>query len=127
MAGMVLLFDAACPVCRLLAELAARRADGQLEFRSWQEFAADPGVEGGPQASPSTGERAAPKADRLRLWDGKSLLEGDQAWEELLTLHPDLKALNWLAAKLGLQRPATAKILARSGETLRRLCRRCSW
>ena len=113
---VVVLFDAECPPCSTLAALLARRAGSGLEFRAWQEFAPEhPGL--------SAAERAAP-ADTLRLWTGHELLSGDAAWERLVAFHPDMAALDWMAAELGLRKPL-ARGLSKAGGLLRRLCPSC--
>lgn len=117
-AGTVL-FDADCPLCRSLAELAGRRSAGAIAFRSWQDFQASS------VASPEvTAEELAKPATSLKVLVGATLLEGEHAWGYLLETHPDLGGLSWMAERLGLAK-ATARVMARSGDLLRRLCGRC--
>lgn len=113
------LFDADCALCRSLAELAGRRANGAVAFRSWQDF----------QVSSEARERLdedelAKPADKLRVLVGATMLEGERAWAHLLATHPDLGGLSWLAERLGLEHGAS-RTLAKTGDLLRRLCWRC--
>jgi len=116
----IVLFDADCKLCISLADHARRRADGGLRFESWQDFhlAAE-----GDARLPSASKTMP--ADRLRVLDGATLLEGEAAWSFLLANYRDLGGLNWLAAKVGLH-PQLARVAASTGEWARRWCRRCS-
>jgi predicted DCC family thiol-disulfide oxidoreductase YuxK len=118
MPGEIVLFDADCPLCRSLAELASRRSRGKLAFQSWQEFRSTR------QASEIGQDIASFPADVLRVWDGVRLIEGEAAWHFLIERYQDLKPLGWLAAKLGLERRA-AQLMESGGRVLRRLCWRC--
>lgn len=115
----IVLFDAACPLCQTLAAHAQRRAATDLRFASWQDFqlAAE-----GAQLLPAGTQTLS--ADRLRVLDGQTLLEGEAAWSFLIANYRDLSALNWLAAKIGLQ-PQLARAAATTGFWARRLCRSC--
>lgn len=114
-----LLFDADCPLCRNLAELSVRRVGPALHAVSWQTFCLS--ADAVAQLPAATRDRPA---DQLRVWTGQELVEGEGAWAFLLAQHPDLSALQWLAARLGLS-AEVGRALMRSGALLRRLCRRC--
>ena len=109
----LVLFDADCPLCRSLAELAGRRTGGALRFAPWQEARAMLGAE----------EQTRP-ADKLRVLTGGRLLEGEGAWTFLLEHYEGLAGLGWLAGKLGIAKE-TARVMAGSAGLLRRMCRRC--
>jgi predicted DCC family thiol-disulfide oxidoreductase YuxK len=113
----VLLYDADCPLCLRLAAFVTRRSG--LKTAAWQDFCQTPeGV-----AAFSEDQRRAP-ADRLRLLTDEALFEGEDAWAYLIANWRDLKALDWLAAQMGLRQPL-ARGAAKAGYTLRRLCTRC--
>lgn len=116
--GLVL-FDEDCPPCRLLAELAGRRAGKAARFLSWQAAQKNPTVAGDLPT-----DLLGSAADKLRVWADGAMLESEDAWAWLLAQHPDLAALGWLADKLGLRRQS-ATVFDRTGQMLRRLCPRC--
>lgn len=115
-----ILFDQDCPFCRLLGEYSRRRNKETLRVISWQEYL----------QSDEAKEKLDPDflskpADKLRVLTPDELIENDIAWQWLIKHHPDLKALGWIAEKLGLTK-STAKIIAGGGHLLRRLiCKRC--
>jgi predicted DCC family thiol-disulfide oxidoreductase YuxK len=117
------LYDETCPLCRLLAELVGRRAQGALQFVSWQSYwnrsvpsdAEEPGLHPADVIS-------AP--DRIHLVIGEDIFAGVDAWQRMLSMHPDFAGLNWLAAQLGLSRPL-ARVTEGTAAFLRRLCPRC--
>jgi hypothetical protein len=113
------LFDAACPPCRTLATLAARRAGPSLTFCSWQEFR-----DSDEARARFAGDVLARPADVLRVVADGALIEGESAWAFLLERYRDLAGLGWMAEKLGVTRGA-AQSLSRAGRMLRRFCRRC--
>jgi len=114
-----ILFDEDCSFCRTLAELSARRSAGQLQFIAWQRFRTSP------EATQYFDDAAlAAPADKLRVLAEGKIFEAASAWEWLLSAHPDLRSLAWMAEKLGLTRP-TAKIFERTGHALRWLCGCC--
>lgn len=113
----VVLYDAACPLCRTLAAFVTRRSG--LTTVAWQDFRlSDRGRSTLPE-----GLRDAP-ADRLRVLTGDSLLEGEDAWSYLIANWQDLSHLDWLASRTGLRQPVVRSV-ARAGHLLKRLCLRC--
>lgn len=120
--GMVL-YDETCPLCRYLAELLGRRAQGVLLFRSWQNYWSSRPLEDG--GDEFLGDATVPEApDQIYLVMGKDIYGGIDAWQRMLSLHPDFSGLNWLAAQLGLTRPL-ARVTEGTATFLRRFCSRC--
>lgn len=119
MAKILILFDADCPLCEQLAALAAHRAGPHLGFCSWQNFRQSPEAQA-VLASPPENHQPS----ELGALHNGHLLEGTAAWDLLLTQHPDLQSLNWLAQRLGLQK-TTSQALRGAGALLRALCPRC--
>ena len=103
----VVFYDETCPLCRSLAELLAARADGKLDFASWQQ---------------QTGEVGP--APRLALRRTGELLVGAAAWQAVVEIHPSLSGLGWLAGRLGLGE-TLGRALEGGGSWLRRWCRDC--
>ncbi len=119
----VVLFDADCPACRTLAVWAeARAGEGPLTFQSWQDFAGTATA-----AAILTPEQRGRPADKLRVLTSAALLEGPAAWEHLVSLHPSLAQITWMARTLGLARPEAkaGRVLEQAGRIVRRLCLRC--
>jgi len=113
----IILYDAACPMCRTLAAFVTKRSG--LSTASWQDFrVSEPGRSRLPEAL-----RDAPP-DRLRVLTGESLLEGEDAWSYLISNWQDLSHLDWLASRTGLRQPVVRSV-ARAGHLLKRLCLRC--
>jgi len=108
MTTVTILFDEACPLCRNLAMLAARKAGPDMAFAGWQTF---------------TG-RVGDRPEALGLWDGQTLASGAAAWESLLTRHPALAVLGWAAARLNLTHETSAA-LSSTSRFIRNLCTRC--
>lgn len=118
------LYDADCPPCCLFAQFATKSLGGQINFLPWQSLqTAAPGALPAHLAAIDSGTRLKP-ADRLRALVDGDLLEGEAAWTALVERYTQLTSLGWLAEKMGLTRQA-ARALDRSGDLLRRLCRRC--
>ena len=113
----IILYDAACPVCRTLASLVTRRSG--LATEAWQDF-----QQSEVGRSRLTGALLEAPADRLRVLTESSLLEGEDAWSYLISNWRDLSALDWLAARAGLRQPVVSTV-SKAGHFLRRLCRRC--
>lgn len=110
-------------MCRSLAEFAQQRAKGALRFVSWQSYHRvfkSPRLDG--ESHEETGIIPAP--DRIHLVIGSEMYGGVDAWQRLLSMHPDFVGLNWLAAQLGLSRPL-ARVTESTAAFLRRLCPRC--
>lgn len=122
-APLLLLFDAECPLCVNLAALVARRSAGAVACRAWQAWRESDAA----RATQPAALLARP-ADKLRALDDGRLLEGEAAWAAALSACPDLAPLQWMAAKLGLTRPA-ARAMQFGGLVARRaalaLCPRC--
>ncbi len=120
MAGSVLiLYDAACGVCRLLGSLLAADSPAHWQVTAWQKF---PDPELGPPSMLLHPDRPPELALRRDgVW-----LEGESAWQFLLDEQPRLQAFQHLAARVGLTSPLNAKWLRRIGQGLRRLCPACS-
>lgn len=117
------LYDETCPLCRYLAELLRRRAQGVLLFRSWQSYwSSRPLEDGETRLLYDATVPAAP--DQIYLLMGKNIYGGVDAWQRMLGLHPDFAGLNWLAAQLGLTRPL-ARVTEGTATFLRRFCSRC--
>lgn len=117
------LYDETCPLCRSLAELVGRRAQGVLVFRSWQSYwISRPEEE---RDDGYAGDASVPEApDQIYLVMGQEIYGGIDAWQKMLSLHPDFSGLNWLAAQLGLARPL-ARVTEGTATFLRRFCSRC--
>jgi predicted DCC family thiol-disulfide oxidoreductase YuxK len=117
------LYDETCPLCRSLAELLGRRAQGALLFRSWQSYwSSRPLEDAGDELSADAPVPEAP--DQIYLVMGRDIYGGIDAWQRMLGLHPDFAGLNWLAAQLGLARPL-ARVTEGTATFLRRFCSRC--
>ena len=97
----------------------AKRGKDRLVSQSWQYFRTNP-----PQELAEETEVLESPADKLRVWDGKTLWEGVGAWNFLLDNYDDLRGLQWLATKLGLEK-TTAKTIQKAGRTIRFFCSRC--
>jgi hypothetical protein len=90
-----------------------------VEFHPWQEWRASP------LALEILGEGApVMPADSLRVLREKRLWSGQEAWEIVLSAHPDLRSLQWVAERLGLARVASAA-LATGGAVARKFCYHC--
>jgi len=110
------IYDDNCNLCRNLAAFGRQRAGATLSFVSWTDFRA---------STDAQWFRDLPEnPDSVLLWDGLQLAAGPAAWETLLSHHPDLRPLGWLAERVGLARPV-ARVLNVSSTLLRRFCRGC--
>ena len=117
------LYDDACPLCRALAALVERRAEGMLDFQSWQAYwqqgsGSDLGALG------SLPPDAIPPPDRIHIVVDGQIIAGVAAWEYIVALHPDFAGLSWMASRLGLSREI-AQVVQSTAKFLRRFCRRC--
>ncbi|MDP6931883.1 MAG: hypothetical protein QGG40_03165 [Myxococcota bacterium] len=119
-----LLFDGDCPPCRDLAQRIGRRTRNAMTVRSWQEFVTCENSQVLVSAGVLTRENLSQPADKLRFWDGTTLLHGTDAWLALLEHHPDLHGLEGWARRLGLSR-VVARSMQASGHLLRSLCLAC--
>lgn len=118
---MLVLYDAACPLCRSLADFMQRKlVTTAVSFQAWQDFNKAPD----PACPAAELEREKQQPEQLRVWTGTQLLAGTQAWLALVHAHPHLQGLNWLAAKLHLT-PQLGQSLQWAGSSLRRFCRAC--
>ena len=116
------LYDEACPLCRTLAEMVGRRAEGKLHFESWQTFSSR-GSEGLELASdPSQISKSHP--DRIHILVDGQMYAGAAAWEYIVSLHPDFVGLTWMAQRLGLTREI-AHVVQSTAALLKRFCFRC--
>jgi len=107
----IVLYDDDCYLCRSFSALAGKLVKEEMIFESWQSYK---------QRSDSELD-----SDKLRvLLTTGELIEAEQAWEWLLKEHPNLKPLGWMAEKLGITKQ-TAKLIRKSGDTLRIFCRKC--
>lgn len=113
---MLVLYDDNCPLCKSLA-LFLQKKKSNLEFHPWEEFRRK-----SPEEFLDAGKISE---DKLKIWDGKTLYEGPEAWSLLLRNHPDLKSFNWLAEKLHLQEKL-GQSLDWLGTRARKICLRCS-
>ena len=117
------LYDESCPLCRSLAELVHRRAQGVLHFVSWQSYWQEAKSGHSGQETFEQNRTISPP-DRIHLVIGSDIYAGVDAWQRMLSMHPDFAGLNWLAAQLGLTRPL-ARVTESTAAFLRRLCSRC--
>jgi predicted DCC family thiol-disulfide oxidoreductase YuxK len=116
------LYDDACPLCRTLAEMVGRRAEGRLCFESWQTFSSR-SFEGRALASEPL-DLANSQPDRIHILVDGQMYAGVAAWEYIVNLHPDFVGLTWLAQRLGLTREI-AHVVQSTAALLKRFCFRC--
>jgi hypothetical protein len=103
----VVYFDPECPLCRSLATFMGQRVDSHV-----MRFAPSP--EPNPMSLVVEFEENG----------GWQQLSGEVAWAWMLSHHPALHELNWLAQKLGIS-GGTARALMAAGGVLKRMCWRC--
>lgn len=116
---VTVLFDARCPTCRLLASLLAESSPPHWAYVAWQEFAR--GSEIGPESMKTS--PLAPRELCVRS-DGR-WLEGEAAWEFIVSAEPRLRMWQKLASKIGIAPPLSARWLRRIGHGMRRVCGKC--
>lgn len=101
--GMVtLLYDGNCQLCGFLAYWVERRSKGAIRIAKHSED----------------------KPESIGLVENGVTKGGLDAWVRLMELHPDLKTLAWVGARLGYEKPI-AKNLDRGAKLLRKMCRQC--
>lgn len=111
----LIIFDDACYLCRQLAALVEARQPASFRCQGYSSWCAE-------QAAPHKAHASA--APALMVQKGEQLLVDTEAWQYLLSHYSDLRAINWLAVKIGIHRQ-TAAALKQAGNTLRLFCRRC--
>lgn len=103
----VVYFDPECSLCRSLATFMGERVDSRI-----MTFV--------PSSDPN------PASIVVEFdYDGRcQRLSGEVAWAWMLSHHPALHELNWLAQKLGIAGGAARALMA-TGGVLKRMCWRC--
>jgi hypothetical protein len=104
----ILIYDDKCPLCTQLAQLVGRRSDGLVHIRPWSALEVEDNI--------------APQS--IVLITQNQELIGKAAWEELLSIHPDLSGLTWIAERLGLK-SALVSTVSGAAQFARRICRSC--
>jgi hypothetical protein len=104
----ILIYDDKCMLCVQLAQLVCRRSEGRVEIQPW--------------SASSTKSDSPPQS--IVLITNKQELVGAAAWEELLSIHPDLSGLTWLADRLGLKSVLVTTISG-AAHLARKICRSC--
>lgn len=118
MPAFLLLYDASCAICRVLASLIAADAPSSWQFLPWQDF---PDPLSGPP-----GMLLNPKVPlELALRAEGRWLEGEAAWLFLVEHQPRLQAFHELAVRVGVSAPISARWLRRIAHGIRRLCPAC--
>ena len=118
-ASILVLYDASCTVCRLLASLLKADAPQHWQVMAWQKFP-------DPQLGPRSMLDHPDRPPELALRRDGAWVEGEVAWQILLDEQPRLQAFQHLAARIGLSSPLNARWLRRIGHSIRRLCPGCS-
>ena len=103
----VVYFDPECSLCRSLAVFMGERVDNHV-----MTFV------------PSTERNPASIVVEFEDHGRCQRLSGEVAWAWMLSHHPALHELNWLAQKLGIAGGAARALMA-TGGVLKRMCWRC--
>ena len=88
-----------------------------MDFIPWQDFLKN-------QQAQVHKAGIDPKIDVLRVQLADQYLQGEKAWEYLITHHPRLKSLNWLAQKLKLTKEIS-RSFQYAGHTIKKICFKC--
>ena len=117
----VLLYDEDCYLCKMLAQIAARKlSSSNIRCESWQKYKNTPEAQ---QLLPQ--DILSKDADKLRLICPNGLKEGKEVWLWLLETYPDLKTLGWLASKLGLSNLTVSFFYYGSTSIRKMFCFKC--
>ena len=114
---MLLIYDSRCLLCKDLAFLVSKRSHNRIEIQAWTSF-----LDSEMAKKHSLTEEIATKSIAV-VHDNKLYLDTN-AWLLILEHYPDLRPINWLASKLGLQE-ITAKTLNYSSRAARMFCSNC--
>ncbi len=116
---LTVLFDASCGLCARLAEYGGKRADGQLQFVPWQEYAQSDAA----RAAFTVEELEGPPRHLRTVHQGE-ILEDADAWAAILAAYPPFESLSWIAERLGFM-GAVSKATYYGGQWLRGQCGDC--
>lgn len=118
-APLRVLYDDHCGLCRRLAEYGRTRAEGQLEFVPWSNYAATA------EATQFFSDeiRSAPPA-RLRTVQNGEIREDQDAWALILATYPPFEKFGWIVERLGLM-GAVAQATYHGAQWLRNRCGGC--
>jgi predicted DCC family thiol-disulfide oxidoreductase YuxK len=109
--GGTLFYDGECYLCRNLAAWVERRSHGAIQSLPW------------PIDETLDAEIAA-RTNDIGFRKGDQVLYGRDAWQTLLSEHPDMQSLDWLAQKLGISSALTS-LVSSAAHAVKRLCISC--
>lgn len=118
---LTIFYDRTCSLCRNLGLWVESKGIPRVVVRAWQDYFADEGAHGG--LAPELA-RLGPECPELRVRLAGQIFEGADAWELILREIPEMRALNWVAARLGLDRQL-AVAADQIGKRTRRWCPSC--
>jgi len=106
-----LFYDGNCYLCRNLAAWVERRSQGTIQSQPWPD-------------AETVNRDAQMRMNDIGFRKGDQVMYGRDAWQTLLSEHPDMQSLDWLAQKLGIGSALTS-LVSTAAHAAKHFCFSC--